>query len=354
MPVLADIPFNARSIVRIGGYLYNYVLTKIIDMKPKPLWGPRILYLEISRSCNLKCPMCLRNLFPESQLHGYMPIEYVKSCLKAIPKSIIGVGLGGWGEPLLHPDFLEILSLINKHGLLISFDTNGLLLKEYASDIVKVKTMYHIGISFDFLPGTLTNAHSLYEALEGAQILVEAKRKLGRKYPLVRVTVTLMKNNVHILPELVKLISKYGIRWLDCHEVIVFDPQNLNSLYSPPDWETLTYHFMKAEKLGRNLGVKVTYGRKYKKLASRKPSSKVHTCGVPWSSIFVDFLGFVHPCCYYLSLNLGNIRDESINIIWKNDKYIEFRTRLLNSKEWFCNNCLSGKMYENWNHPSLI
>ena len=275
-----------------------------------------------------------------------MPIEDVKKVVKNAGAHIIGVGLGGWGEPMLHPDFLEILKFLESKGVLISFDTNGLLLKEYANDLVNIKTLYHIGISFDFLPESFKDAHSLIDALEGLQALVEAKKRKGKKYPLVRVTVTLMKLNVHMLPELVKLVSEYGGTWLDCHEAIVFDANKLNSPFALPSKEELTYYFNKAKEIGAKLGVRVTYNRRYTEPNVHAKFADV--CSVPWTSVFIDFRGYVHPCCFYLYLSFGNLRERELKQIYKGSDYRNFRISLLTGNEQFCKNCLSGTICKNW------
>ena len=329
------LPVNVHTVPRLCGFLLNKLMFKVEGLKPRPLYGPQTICLEVCRSCNLDCPMCLRTLLPPKERHGYMPFEDIKKILKDIGHSVIGIGLGGWGEPMLHPNFIEILQTLSSEGLLISFNTNGALLKDYAGDLLKVRTLYHVGISFDFIPGTLNKAHSLIEALEGVQLLMENKGK--RKYPLVRVTATIMKCNVHMLPELVRLISRYGATWFDCHEVIIFDAQKFNGPYAPPSREELIYYFRKAKEEGVRLGIKVTYNRKYKDPHEVTGQKKV--CIVPWTSMFIDFKGYAHPCCYYLHLNLGQ---------WKGKDFCDFRLRLLEHKDRFCNNCMDGNMYRNW------
>ncbi len=58
---------------------------------------------------------------------GFMPVEDVERILNNVGSYVIGVGLGRWGEPLQHPDLIDVLKLIESRGLLISFDTNGLI-----------------------------------------------------------------------------------------------------------------------------------------------------------------------------------------------------------------------------------
>lgn len=339
-----DIPLNLRSVPRI----INYIITNTINKRqriPKalPRTHAQILYLEVCRSCNLNCPMCLRELLPQEERTGIMELRDVKKAVKNAG-NVMGVSISGWGEPTLHPQFLEILNVLSRHGLLISFDTNGLLLREVASDLVKIKTLYHVGISFDFLPGTLKNVHSIEKALEGAQKLEEEKKAKGRRYPLVRVTMTIMKHNIGIITEIIKLIHEYGLKWFDCHEVIVFDPTYIDGPYAPPSSDQFNNCFKHAKELGERLGIKVTYERS----EDLKQRGKTTLCNIPWVSVFVDYRGYVHPCCFYLNLSLGNILKQHLKVIWKGVAYNTFRIKLLKGSVPFCQNCINGKMYLNF------
>lgn len=91
---------------------------------------------------------------------------------------------------------------------------------------------------------------------------------------MIRVTVALMKYNVHMLPELIKLTAKYGATWLDCHEAIVFDARKLNSPLALSIREDLIHHFRRLRKHVIKLRVRVTYGRKPKTTSKRKIRDK--------------------------------------------------------------------------------
>jgi radical SAM protein with 4Fe4S-binding SPASM domain len=93
------------------------------------------------------------------------------------------------------------------------------------------------------------------------------------------------------------------------------------------------------------------YGR-YAELFNRKV-----LCFFPWKEVTIDPLGNVYPCCFsntfqHLSEDLrhgfwgeedfamGNIRESSLEEIWTNEKYSQFRAKCKRHTSFpFCNWC---------------
>ena len=90
----------------------------------------RALYLYISGSCNLACRHCwITPDFKSGEQDGaHVPFEYVeKAVSEAQPLGLTTVKLTG-GEPMLHPQFREIVTLLNGEGLRWVLETNGTLI----------------------------------------------------------------------------------------------------------------------------------------------------------------------------------------------------------------------------------
>jgi MoaA/NifB/PqqE/SkfB family radical SAM enzyme len=108
----------------------------------------------------------------------------LETCKKVVDgfNGLIGVGVGGWGEPLLNPEIIQILNYISQKGLLITFNTNGSLLKPLVHDLVKIKHLYHIGLSLDSFAQD-TNGHDSLSVLDGLVELAELKKACGKNIP---------------------------------------------------------------------------------------------------------------------------------------------------------------------------
>lgn len=81
-----------------------------------------ISWLEPTSKCNLHCDGCYR----ENRLHSHKSLSVIKHELDIFEKNrkTDGVSIAG-GEPLLHPNILEIVSMVRKKGWKPIINTNG-------------------------------------------------------------------------------------------------------------------------------------------------------------------------------------------------------------------------------------
>lgn len=87
---------------------------------------PLNLTLELTPLCNLKCVMCYVRQTPQQVLDAGQWLELAR---QAREMGTLNVTLTG-GEPLLHPEFWEIYSQLNRMGFLITLLSNGTLIDE--------------------------------------------------------------------------------------------------------------------------------------------------------------------------------------------------------------------------------
>jgi MoaA/NifB/PqqE/SkfB family radical SAM enzyme len=85
------------------------------------------LHLEIIWECNLRCSFCPRNHYPVGQ--RYLKAEQVEEIIRRLP-TVETVDIVGLGEPLLHPQWFEIMEALKRHDKGLAFATNGQLLSE--------------------------------------------------------------------------------------------------------------------------------------------------------------------------------------------------------------------------------
>ena len=84
-----------------------------------------ISWLEVTRACNLYCEGCYRENTPKC----HKPLDDIKHDLAIFRKyrKTDGVSIAG-GDPLIHPEIVEIVRLIAQDGLKPIINTNGLAL----------------------------------------------------------------------------------------------------------------------------------------------------------------------------------------------------------------------------------
>lgn len=101
------------------------------------------IYIEITNICNLNCSFCSKN----SRKKENMTLEEFKQILEKIKHRTESIYLHVTGEPLLHPNFEEILSIIDKYNIRLNITTNGTLLNNKIEVLNKCKNLRKINIS---------------------------------------------------------------------------------------------------------------------------------------------------------------------------------------------------------------
>jgi len=125
-------------------------LPRTLTVPPFPLH----LDVESSSMCNLRCPMCPRTIYVKRGMWRYngnisAPL-FRKIIDEGAAKGLCAVSLNSLGEPLLHPNIVEMVRYAKNAGILdVFFHTNATLLTpKLAEDLIKAG-LDRIVISFD-------------------------------------------------------------------------------------------------------------------------------------------------------------------------------------------------------------
>ncbi len=110
---------------------------------------PSVLRLGITNRCTARCFYC-----PRESIHaggsGYMDFGlYRKLIDHASDHGIKDVGFALWGEPLLHPRILEMISYAHGKGLRARISTNAIALNNELSDRLLAYPLKSVEISMD-------------------------------------------------------------------------------------------------------------------------------------------------------------------------------------------------------------
>ena len=106
------------------------------------------VYLEITNACNLNCPFCTNE-----KGNNYLSLSEIKEYSKQIKKHCDYVYLHILGEPTLHPNFDEILNILDINELNLQLVTNGTLLFKYPN-LLKHKCLRKLSISIHSINNT--------------------------------------------------------------------------------------------------------------------------------------------------------------------------------------------------------
>lgn len=165
-------------------------------------------FIEIDSICNLSCKHCY---IPQIHKNKYLDIKEIQKVLDLIYRefdSLPGIAITG-GEPLLHPQFKEIVSLLNTYPFAWSLATNATLISPSAP----LNGCTAITISIDgkiedhtFLRGEKSNYLNVIRNIE---------QLLERNIPNIYLTSTIHDENVDSLPQVGEIVSKFSgkIKW---------------------------------------------------------------------------------------------------------------------------------------------
>ncbi len=101
------------------------------------------VYIEISNICNLQCSFC-----PEvDREKKIMSLDLFEKTLVQVAPLTEQVCLHLMGEPLAHPEFVEVIKICEAHEVKVNLTTNGILLNRYAELLSTSRTFHQINFS---------------------------------------------------------------------------------------------------------------------------------------------------------------------------------------------------------------
>ena len=308
---------------------------------------PRRLVFELTNACNLNCVMCGRNAA------DFKPTVFdmdVFRDFEPLMDTIEEVTLMGWGEPTIHPNFNEMLRIIDKHDARKYFCTNGMNLKKITADIFNC----HVDVFAVSLDGATDETNSRIR--RGSDInfindqlkeIVKIKCSNGLKYPWINYVFCAMKSNIKELPDLVRLAAEVGIEEVKVVYLTVFS----NNLLEESLWgdEPLVREvFEKAIEVGEECGIVL----KLPHISGEDVAGdKMHKdCFVSWRDFFLGSDGYVRPCMSTPIKFEKYDMSKDFMSIWNSETYQNYR-KFVNDEinmDKPCRRCYQSS-HCNWN-----
>ncbi len=202
----------------------------------KGLRLPKTLTLAITGACNLKCAHCWVEAGPSGQA-AHVPTAALRRLIREFAAlGGAGIRLTG-GEPLCHPDWLDLLQWARKLGFAnLSLQTNAMLVDEKAA--VALQGLDFPGLCLQVsLDGATASSHDLIRgqgafagALAGVRRL--ADRGLARRISLF---FTEMQHNLLELPALLELAEALGVGSVTTGALVLCGRAAENNPAAPPD-----------------------------------------------------------------------------------------------------------------------
>ena len=293
---------------------YHYLLKKIADKTGWLSKGevPNFFNIEPTSFCNLKCRLCPTGNNILGRDKGFMTLDVFKKILSGWNGKKTRIDFGGFGEPLLNKDFLEMVRISKDKNFDISIFTNGnLLTPEISLALVSFKAD-RIIISVD---GATKETYSWYrrggdfnKVVSNLKTLVKIKREQGSNLPNTELQFVVMKKNESELGLIKKIALELGV------DKLILKACGFYSFIG------MSFDEFKKDYLPIN--------KKYRRLENENSPISDFVC--PWMnhSAMVLWNGKISACCYdsHGEVILGDVNETNFIDQWQNSlKYKNFR-----------------------------
>lgn len=187
---------------------------------------PRKIYVESTARCNLNCTTCIRNVLTENL--GDMSLSLFKRLLPSFREADL-INLSGFGEPLLHPNVLEMVRLAREYSepeSQVGFNTNATLLTETVARKLISAGLDVLIVSIDGVQAeTLKRIRigaQLPQLLASVEKLTKVRAELGGNSPRIGLEFVAMTDNIQELPGLVEVVGRMGVDFVVVSNLIPY------------------------------------------------------------------------------------------------------------------------------------
>lgn len=309
-----------------------------IDSKKDDIHHPQLTSLEIiiTSKCNERCIHCyIPN--QEKDVATILDKEKIKDVVRQF-REMNGTKINfSGGEPLLHPDILEMLEYCTQQNLKVSLNSNMLMLTEEMVKKLKSLHLFYIQVSlYSMNPevhDTITSRRGSFDrTCRSIELLVKNDINVILSCPV-------MKENCDSVSAIQAYAEKLGI---DCY----FDPimmaqsngnsNNLRNCLTAEETKRVIKQMIKGNPVFMDA---IRQAPSHKELMNLKFAHRWSSCQIMSSSLCLDADGTLYPCPGWNSMKLGNIKQTSLWQVWTSSQQAKM-LRAINQYEFpKCKTC---------------
>jgi AbrB family looped-hinge helix DNA binding protein len=325
-----------------------------------PVTHLRKVYIEPTNRCNLECRTCIRNVWDEplGQMNSTTFDRIVEGLRSFSPPPTIF--FGGFGEPLAHPDIVEMVVKAKFLGSQVELITNGTMLTpEISRGLIKAD-LDMLWVSIDgATPESYADVRlgaALPEVLANLKHFRDIRMEKHLLTPEIGIVFVAMKRNITDLPSVLKIGSQLDVmRFLVTNVLpyneelkgeILYSQAMMDILYQPP----LQVPHVKLPKIDvyqiardelywalRHGGQSISIGGAILGESSdRCPFIENAVTAINWEGNLSPCLPLMHSYVSFLDDRrrasrryvIGNINEQSLCDLWNTLEYVELRERV--------------------------
>ena len=328
----------------------------LLETRPsRPVFHPAV-YWYLSLRCNLACKHCWVNSSPKVDTSGDLQpvelLEAVRNIKKLDPSGVILTG----GEPLFHPSITLILEELIRQEINTFIETNAMLVTEEILALAQAGLGHgmtvHYAVSLD---GGTKESHDWLRGRGSFDSTVQGLRRLRTAEIPADIQCVVNRRNWHTLPNLVDLAQELDVTYLKfvlanpvgranrfLKDLIVsFD--EVSAALSLIDQAIRTYTGTVLLKVPPAM-IPPALQERFRGLVTGGGCAvqNVTSCGFPLLGVLPD--GSVTICAAtreHGEAYFGNIRDISLDDVWRAQQLDRRRLRYLNAElRGICADCV--------------
>lgn len=308
---------SARALLTAGATraeLEPYLLDSLPIIPGFHLDTPPLVWLELTRKCNLNCPHCYIN-GGKARAHEMPSSEFHRLLDEMADMGVWAVAFTG-GEPTLHPEFVDLVLHARRRNLLVGVATNGMFLSEELLDSIPREGVI-ISVSLDNLH--IGSEHPTAD-FEIATRAILRSQEMGF---LTNIMTNTHRENIDQLEALMNWAEKHGVSVRS----VPFSPLGRGKLHAhlqndANDVERAAHFWLREceweheyhRKAGLCVGAIFNYGLSLAYM-TRRCSSGRFLC-------YICADGTVYPCTMCAGeeiLSPGTVRNRSFAEMWRSE-----------------------------------
>lgn len=316
-----------------------------IGYAPHPVW-------ELTNACNLNCIHC--HAAGGKPAKDELTTEEGKKLIDEIAnmkefKTLVYSG----GEPLMRPDLIELLNYSKKAGLINIIATNGTLITEDMAFKLKQSGVFCVAVSLDSSDANIHN--SIRKHPEAFSKAVQGIKNAAKAGILIQINTTAMEYNFETLGKLLEMGEDLGTGIYLMYQLVPVGRGNkiedaslkvnknekllkflaekqknisaiVEPVAGPQYWPYLLEKNNKTSSFWKFIAERVFFG-----------------CAAGRGFIYIKANGDVWPCPF-VEVNAGNIREQSLEYIYKNSRVLNNLRNRENTLKGKCKTCKYRKM----------
>jgi len=307
------------------------------------------IQIGVTSRCNASCVYCPQWTMRKVWKGEDMPLSVFKKLSPAFSRTGL-VYLQGWGEPLLHPEFFEMLGLVKKKGSMAGLTSNATLLSEEKIRMLAGEGLDIISLSLagvDQVNDKIRKGTTLKKVLSAIETIHRIKASMGSSRPHIHLAYMLLRSGLGDVEKMPGFFNSLGIDQVVVSGLtLALDQEMEKEMYladSEPEFADLKHRLLAMKNLldePKNLFFHVFNPN----LSGNECSENI------LKACYMSVDGFMRPCVYtdfaefskgfklfvngssypLESMDFGNINEQPMGKIWHNSDYAVFRQDFFN------------------------